>query len=65
MHLNPGGDLKQVLCSKVKVTTEVKVIEKNEKCGKSYETHRKLKITISKFSYKFQKNLVILGRYTR
>ena len=43
--------------SKVKVTAEVKVMSKNEKCGKCDKTYRKLKITIFKFSYKFHKNL--------
>ena len=44
------------LKSKVKVITEVKVMSKNENCGKFDETYRKLKITIFKFSYKFHKN---------
>ena len=43
--------------SKVKVTAEVKVMSKNENCGKFDKTYRKLKITILKFSYKFHKNL--------
>ena len=57
MHLIPAGDLKDVfgLKSKVKVITEVKVMLKNENCGKFDKTYRKLKITISKFSYKFHK----------
>ena len=42
--------------SKVKVTAEVKVMSKNEKCGKFDETYRKSKITILEFSYKFHKN---------
>ena len=42
--------------SKVKVTAEVKVMSKNENCGKFDETYRKLKITILEFSYKFHKN---------
>ena len=43
--------------SKVKVTAKVKLIEKQYKCRKSDEMHRKLKIIISKFSYTFLKNL--------
>ena len=41
------------LKSKVKVTSEVKVIQKNEKCGKLTETCGKLKISYLKFSYEF------------
>ena len=41
------GDLK----SKVKVINEVKVVQKNEKCGKLAGTYGKLKISFSKFPY--------------
>ena len=43
------GDLK----SKVKVIKEVKVTQKNENCGKFAETCGELKISFSKFPYKF------------
>ena len=51
MHLIYGVDLKQVLSIWVKSQGH-KICqgpEKNLKCGESYETHRKLKITISIF----------------
>ena len=49
----PGSALKifGYLWSKVKVTSEVKV--KNRMCGKLDETQGKLKISFSKFPYKF------------
>ena len=43
------GDLK----SKVKVINEVKVIKKNENCRKLSETCGELKISFSKFPYRF------------
>ena len=43
------GDLK----SKVNVINNVKVIQKNEKCGKIAQTCGELKILFSKFPYKF------------
>ena len=43
------GDLK----SKVNVISNVKVIHKNEKCGKLAQTCGELKISFSKFPYKF------------
>ena len=48
------------LRSKVKVNTVVKGFQK---CGKIHETHKKLTITISKFSNSFHKNLNILEWY--
>ena len=47
------------LGSKVKVTTEVKVIDFFFRFGKFDELSRKLKIIFSKMSYKFHENLEI------
>ena len=51
MHLIHGVDLKQVLSIWVKSQGHkiCQGLEKNLKCGESYETHRKLIITISIF----------------